>query len=166
VQAGRWNAASPANGGSVSGAVQMGTRPWASHHVRRGPGDQVPWPATPAAVRQARSAVVRSAREAGVSEAGLADVKLAVGEACTNAVMHAWVTCDQPAAEFTTATAVTGGRFHVWVADEGRGAVPARPGQGAGIGLSVMQQLSAGMDVGVLPDGGTQVMLSFALETA
>jgi anti-sigma regulatory factor (Ser/Thr protein kinase) len=131
--------------------------------VRRGPGDHVPWPATPSAIRLARTAAVRSAREAGVSEDDLVDVKLAVGEACTNAVMHAWVTADVPAAEFTTTTAVTGGRFHVWIADEGRGAVPTTPGRGAGLGLVLMERVTAAMDVGLLPDGGTQVKLSFVL---
>jgi anti-sigma regulatory factor (Ser/Thr protein kinase) len=121
------------------------------------------WPATPEVIGAARTDVVERAREAGVRQGMLDDIRLAVSEACANAVLHAWVTGTQAAEAFATSTATDDGHFEVWVADEGRGATPATPNSGAGLGLSLMEQLSQRLELGVLPEGGTQVYMRFAL---
>ncbi|MEA2294218.1 MAG: serine/threonine-protein kinase RsbW [Solirubrobacteraceae bacterium] len=121
------------------------------------------WPATPQAIGDARSEIVGRARAAGASADVLTDIKLAVSEACANAVMHAYVTRHRRAERFAVATATDGERFDVWITDEGRCAAPDVASGGAGLGLGLMTALSVAMVIGCVPDGGTQVHLTFAL---
>lgn len=135
--------------------------------VDRGDAPYISWPATPQAIADARAEVVARAREAGAGGELLDDIKLAVSEACSNAVMHAYVTPHRRAERFAIATAARCGRFEVWVADEGRGAEPAEPTLGGGgLGLGLMAALSPAMTIGRLRDGGTQVHLRFTLLAA
>jgi serine/threonine-protein kinase RsbW/stage II sporulation protein AB (anti-sigma F factor) len=135
--------------------------------VDRADAPYVSWPATPESIADARSEIAARGREAGAGGELLDDIKLAVSEACSNAVMHAYVTPQRRAERFAIATAARGGRFEVWVADEGRGAEPAEPTLGGGgLGLGLMAALSPAMTVGRLRDGGTQVHLRFTLPAA
>ncbi len=121
----------------------------------------VTYPATARAVGVARREVVRAAREAGASDSRLADIELAVSEAATNAVIHAYVAPGIRGETFTIATALEGSRFTIRVTDEGRGVAPdANPG--LGLGLELMARLCERLTVGVGEDGRTEVAMCFA----
>lgn len=125
----------------------------------------VTYPATSRAVGVARREVVRIARDAGASEGTLADIELAVSEAATNAVMHAYVAPGIRGETFAIATELEGSRFTVRVTDDGRGLAPdANPG--LGLGLELMARLCERLTVGVGDNGRTQVAMSFELNGA
>lgn len=124
------------------------------------------YPATGASVGIARRHVVRMARDAGASNDALADIELAVSEASTNAVMHAYVPSGERGETFTIAVASEGAHFSVWVTDEGKGGRRIGPSPGAGLGLEIMARLSERLLIGVLEDGRTQVEMRFDLGLA
>jgi anti-sigma regulatory factor (Ser/Thr protein kinase) len=134
---------------------------WAREGVPRAPGPTLAWPATPVSVRAARKAVVRAAREAGATEAQLIDIRLAVGEALNNAILHAYAAPGVRGATFRVSTERQDGHFSVWVGDDGLGV--AGVSDGLGLGLGLMAVASESLRVGVLDDGHTQVELRFAL---
>jgi serine/threonine-protein kinase RsbW len=88
------------------------------------------------------------------------DVKVAVTEACTNAVHHAY--SGEPG-WLTLAAWVDGGLLHLSVRDRGDGFSPESATQ-AGVGLITIRALAR--DVGIRSDGsgGTEVTMSFALD--
>jgi serine/threonine-protein kinase RsbW len=106
---------------------------------------------------------VRIARDAGASRDVLADIELAVSEASTNAVIHAYALSGARGETFTVAVATHDAQFRVWVADEGQGAQPGAPSPGLGLGLEIMTRLSDCLVIGVLDDGRTQVEMRFRL---
>jgi anti-sigma regulatory factor (Ser/Thr protein kinase) len=138
--------------------------PWSRRPVAAAPATGTTYSATPGSVRAARDAVTRLARDAGASELALADIRLAVSEASSNAVTHAFAAPGVAGSTFAVAAALYGSVLSVWVTDEGRGCAETDPSAGAGVGLSVMAQLCERLELGVLPDGRTQVELRFALE--
>jgi len=107
-----------------------------------------------------RNAVLALAKERGMTEAARADVALAVSEACTNVVMHAYI--DAPAPGYLTVEAsYQDGELVVSVRDEGRGMLPRTDSPGLGLGLSLIGRLSQRLEIG--PNGacGTEVRLTF-----
>jgi anti-sigma regulatory factor (Ser/Thr protein kinase) len=122
------------------------------------------YPATKRAVGLAQRDVVRVARAAGASESKLVDIELAVSEAATNAVMHAYVSPGIRGETFTITTAAEDTIFTVWVTDEGRGMAPDAANSGLGVGLKVMARMCEHLAVGVQDDGRTQVEMRFALD--
>lgn len=86
------------------------------------------------------------------------DVRLAVSEACTNVVEHAYRSAASPG-EMLLSIVIDAGRLVVAVRDSG-GGFDARPSPG-GVGLSLMAAVSDAMDVRSAP-GSTEVRLTFA----
>jgi serine/threonine-protein kinase RsbW len=136
---------------------------WIRHAVARTDAPPAVWPATPESIAVARNEIARRAGEAGASDELLADIRLAVSEACTNAIQHSYVSGEARSQTFSVSTAARSGVFSVWVADEGRGVPASRPSPGMGIGLKIMSELAHDFRIGVLPDGATQVELHFDL---
>ena len=153
----------PHHAGRSKPADAAARPPWAGRRADRGPGPYLAWAATPASIAAAREEIARRARDAGAPEAAVHDIKLAVSEACTNAVLHAFVTPDRTAETFAVSTAASGEGFAVWVIDGGRGAAPATRSVGAGMGLPLMAALSQTLDVGTLSEGETQVHMTFPI---
>lgn len=91
----------------------------------------------------------------------LADVKLAVTEACTNVVVHAYPDGDGP---MEVAAGVRDGRLSVAVRDEGRGMLPRPDSPGLGLGLPLIATLAESLELG--KDGGdhTEVRMTFRLD--
>jgi anti-sigma regulatory factor (Ser/Thr protein kinase) len=118
-------------------------------------------PATPDAVAVARRAVGVFACDHGASPQRAADIALAVSEACTNAVVHAYLDQDEPGTVEVDASRREGS-LAVRVADRGRGLRPRLDSPGPGLGLPLIHVLS---DECVLADGdpGTVVDLRFAI---
>lgn len=120
------------------------------------------WPAVAASVAEARSAVGAFAESAGATPHALAAVSLAVSEAVTNAVLHAYLDRDEPGpvevrARREAETVV------VEVADEGRGMLPRTDSPGLGLGLPLIAQMTESLEVHSRDGGGTEIRMAFAL---
>ena len=158
-----------ATNGARSHRTDMPVQPDASWHRRPVAPAPTPcrsYPATTEAVADARRHVVRLARGAGASEPALADIALAVSEASTNAILHAYSSPGTRGEMFAVSTALDGGLFSVWVSDEGQGGTPDLPSPGIGWGLELMRRLCERVLIGVLKDGRTQVEMRFDLRAA
>jgi anti-sigma regulatory factor (Ser/Thr protein kinase) len=114
--------------------------------------------ATTAAVAGVRRAVVAFAELHGVGVAP--DVALAVSEAITNAVVHAYR--DESAGPVRVVACAEPHRLVVVVRDYGCGMSPNPESPGLGLGLSVIGRLAAELDI-ERPDegGGTRLRMCF-----
>ena len=91
----------------------------------------------------------------------LADVKLAVTEACTNVVVHAYPEGDGP---MEIAAGVRDGRLLVAVRDEGRGMLPRADSPGLGLGLPLIATLAETLELGRSDDDRTEIRMTFRLD--
>lgn len=119
------------------------------------------FPAVAASVPEARREVVALAERCGASPATAADVALAVSEACTNVVMHAYREHEAPGLLHVEAHAREG-MLEVVVADDGAGVQPREDSPGLGMGMALMAAVASGLQLD--HDGAaTRVHLSFEL---
>src|SRR4051812_6773318 len=117
-------------------------------------------PATPQSLRELRDAVVDYARRVPDLDLDLEALRLAVGEACTNVVVHAYRDQDAPGAVHVRAVAgETGLVVEVW--DDGCGPSPRGDSPGLGLGLPLMARLSREMEISGREPRGTKVRLVF-----
>ncbi len=93
----------------------------------------------------------------------LADVKLAVTEACTNVVVHAYPDGEGP---MEIAASISDGRLAIAVRDEGRGMLPRPDSPGLGLGLPLIATLSESLELGRAEDDRTEIRMTFRLEPA
>jgi anti-sigma regulatory factor (Ser/Thr protein kinase) len=107
-----------------------------------------------------REAVLSFAEACGVTEAVRVDIALAVGEACSNVVMHAYVGAPAPGS-LTVEASHPGGELLVAVRDEGRGMLPRTDSPGLGLGLSIMGRLSERLEIDDNGARGTHVRMTF-----
>src|SRR5579871_4837255 len=98
------------------------------------------YPAIPEAVPLARRALSEVAAAAGAGGERLEEIRLAVSEALTNAVVHAYR--DGDPGRFQVTAAVAGGELWVLISDDGRGLHAWNDSRGLGIGLSLISGLS------------------------
>jgi anti-sigma regulatory factor (Ser/Thr protein kinase) len=119
------------------------------------------FPATPDQVREVRHAVVAYGRDHGVAD--LDAIAIAVTEAVSNAVMHAYVGMPVPGTVQVTATTCRNGGLEVVVADDGRGPVPRDDSPGIGLGVPLMHALSDAVELRGRAGGGTRVRMLFAV---
>jgi serine/threonine-protein kinase RsbW/stage II sporulation protein AB (anti-sigma F factor) len=110
-------------------------------------------------VAAVRKAIGDLARSAGASEDCVADITLAVGEACANAVVHAFA--DRPPGVLRITGEMTDGGLQIVVADDGQGMSPRPDSPGLGLGLPLMASLAATMDVRAASTGGTEIWMVF-----
>nr|WP_246345678.1 ATP-binding protein [Conexibacter arvalis] len=121
-------------------------------------------PAAADSVPRARRAVVELARRLGAREGTVADVALAVSEACTNVVLHAYRGHDEPGVLHVEADG-RDGMLEVVVSDEGGGLQPREDSPGLGMGMALMAAVASGLQLD--HDGAaTRVHLSFDLGVA
>jgi serine/threonine-protein kinase RsbW len=110
--------------------------------------------ARPENLALARLALAGVGAVAGASDAVVADLKLAVTEACTNAIQHAY----HPGSDHRTTVSVRyridGGTLEVEVEDDGRGFDPDDPGAGSlengdnqGMGLMIIRSLTDEVEI-------------------
>ena len=125
------------------------------------------WLSVPA--RAENVAVVRQAL-AGLCEAllaeprAVADVKLAVTEACTNVVVHAY---PNRHGLMEVEARPDGRTLTVVVRDHGQGIVPRADSPGLGLGLPMIASLSDAVEIrGGADDGRTEVIMTFGLDRA
>lgn len=97
-----------------------------------------------------------------VDEQTLADIKLAVTEACTNVVMHAYDE-DAPGSLEVDAT-IEDDRLIVVIRDSGRGIVPRPDSPGLGLGLPLIATLAESLELGTDDLDHTEVRMTFRLD--
>jgi anti-sigma regulatory factor (Ser/Thr protein kinase) len=117
------------------------------------------FPAQADQVRLARREVEAYAREHGaVDPAGIA---LAVSEAVTNAVIHAYVDRPVPGDVEVHVERHPDDGLEIRVCDEGRGMMPRSDSPGLGVGLPLVAKLAQRFRVETRPTGGTAVSMVF-----
>jgi anti-sigma regulatory factor (Ser/Thr protein kinase) len=97
----------------------------------------------------------------GVSERTLSDLRLAVTEACTNVVVHAYP--DGREGPLEVHARVEGKHLTIVVQDEGGGIAPRPDSPGLGLGLPLIASLADTVQLGRDDAGRTEVRMGFSL---
>ncbi|NPV45960.1 MAG: ATP-binding protein [Armatimonadetes bacterium] len=126
-------------------------------------------PCDPRFLSVVRLAVAGAAARAGLAVAEIDDVKVAISEACTNVIDHAFVgPAASASATFTVRINVGEGELRLEVLDEGAGFdpkhLPAATVENAaererGLGVFLMQGLMDEVKIESAPGSGTRVLL-------
>ena len=120
--------------------------------------------AVPERVPSARSAITRLCEHLEIEEELAGQIRLAVTEACTNCVLHAYADANGADSTFALEARVDDDALVVVVRDAGAGITAARSaGAGLGLGLRLMRQSASSVDVTSRPGGGTRVAMRFAI---
>jgi serine/threonine-protein kinase RsbW len=114
---------------------------------------------------QARRAVIDWARRYVEDRAVLNDIALAVTEATTNAVLHAYRDRAEPGTVTVTAERIDD-HVCLYVRDQGSGLAPRVDSPGLGLGLGLIAQVADSADVRAPETGGTEVVMRFNLDRA
>jgi anti-sigma regulatory factor (Ser/Thr protein kinase) len=96
-----------------------------------------------------------------VSEQLLSDIKLAVTEACTNVVIHAYPDGEGP---MEVHAALGEEELSIVVRDRGRGVMPRADSPGLGLGLPLIATLTESLELGTGDDDATEVRMTFRIE--
>lgn len=119
--------------------------------------------AVPESVHRLRTAVCEFAHGAGVADPPLGDLRLAVSEAVTNAVIHAYR--DEPApGAIDVAAERHRHELRVVVGDSGGGFAPRDDSPGAGFGLRIIGEMTDDLQIRGRRPRGTEVHMSFVLD--
>ena len=118
--------------------------------------------AVPEKVPSARGAITRLCEHLEIADELAGQIRLAVTEACTNCVLHAYD--GGPSSTFALEARVEDDALVVIVRDAGTGITPApsRSG-GLGFGLRLIRQAASSVDITSRPGRGTRVAMRFAL---
>ena len=118
--------------------------------------------ADPEAAGAMRRAVAEFAYAQGAAERLVMDIALAVSEAVTNVIVHAYR--DAPRQGVVTVLAEReGDLLHVLVSDDGSGIRPRTDSPGLGTGLGLIDRVAQSLEVsGGDDEGGGNVRMTFA----
>lgn len=144
------------------------------HAVERGvarPGQELPdhpdlsltLPARAENVAVVRHAIGGLGEALDVGDQTLSDVKLAVTEACTNTVVHAYPDREGP---LQVLAYLRDARLTIIVRDEGLGIVPRTDSPGLGLGLPLIATLAESLELGTDDASHTEVRMTFRLDAA
>ncbi len=120
---------------------------------------EVEFQAVPASVAAARHAVRAYLAGVDTSDPPLGDVTLAVSEAVTNVVNHAYL--DASPGEVRVAVELFADEIEVVVEDFGRGMQPRPDSPGLGLGLPLMARVAERFDTRSVLGQGTRLCLWF-----
>ena len=95
-----------------------------------------------------------------VDDQTLSDIKLAVTEACTNVVVHAYTESEGP---MGLRASIDDRRLYLVVTDRGRGIVPRPDSPGLGLGLPLIATLAESLELGTGRLEETEVRMTFDL---
>ena len=134
----------------------------------RPPGQELPehpdlsltLPARAENVAVVRHAIGGLGEALAIDDQTLFDVKLAVTEACTNAVVHAYPDGEGP---LEVAVYISDERMMLVVRDEGRGIIPRTDSPGLGLGLPLIATLAEALELGTDGENRTEVRMTFRL---
>jgi serine/threonine-protein kinase RsbW len=87
------------------------------------------------------------------------DMRLAVTEACTNVVRHAYD--DGELGSIDVVIRPNGDRLELIVTDQGRGLGPSADVSGPGLGLPLIAALADSVELDRLPGRGSRIAMSF-----
>lgn len=130
--------------------------------VRNGePHVELLLPAAPESVVLARQMIRGLVDYLGWGDASRTDISIAVTEACTNAVLHAY---PEGGGDYAVHAWVEPQRLLVAVRDSGRGFTPRIESPAAGLGLGLPLMLAIGDEVSFSTDGDgvTEVRMAFS----
>ena len=116
--------------------------------------------AVPESVPELRTATVALAKRAGAEPEYLDAIRLAVSEALSNVVLHAYA--DRPGCIYVTA-AVTGDELWVLIGDDGRGLHVRSERAGLGWGLRLIATCTDYFEALERSQGGTELRMRFRL---
>ncbi|HEY1688623.1 MAG TPA: ATP-binding protein [Solirubrobacteraceae bacterium] len=97
-----------------------------------------------------------------VGEQTLSDIRLAVTEACTNVVVHAYPDSEEGPLEVHAK--LSGRNLTVIVRDHGKGITPRADSPGLGLGLPLIASLADTVRLGHNEQGHTEVQMGFSLD--
>jgi serine/threonine-protein kinase RsbW len=117
------------------------------------------YPAVPSSVPRARTALAMFAHATGASSEQVDAVRLAVSEALTNAVMHAYRA--QSGAVHVSASR-TGGELWVLIADDGQDVEADYQSPGLGMGLALIAHMADYFAMSKRSEGGTEIRMRFS----
>jgi serine/threonine-protein kinase RsbW len=117
-------------------------------------------PAKPENVAVVRHVLGAFAQSLRLSDELVEDLRLAVTEACTNVVRHAYPEGEPGAVEISIQPRAEDVR--VVVADWGRGVGPSPDTAGPGLGLPLIAAIADTVDLQSAPGGGSRVSMTFA----
>jgi anti-sigma regulatory factor (Ser/Thr protein kinase) len=119
--------------------------------------------ARPENVAVVRQALTGLGDAFGIEPSVLAGMKVAVSEACTNVVQHAYR--DEPVpGPLEVESRVNGEEVHIAVRDKGCGMMPRRDSPGMGLGIPLIAALSESLQLRGTEGGGTEVAMRFNLQ--
>lgn len=121
--------------------------------VSEDPDVELTLPADPDSVALARQMVRGIVDALGWSEETRTDISIAVTEACTNCVLHAYP--GDETGEYEVFAWIDDDRLVVTVRDHGRGISPRLPSPAAGLGLGLPLILAIGEEVSFSEDEGS-----------
>jgi serine/threonine-protein kinase RsbW len=133
-----------------------------SKEVTVTPDLELKLPARAENVAVVRHAFGGFAEALSVDEQTLADIKLAITEACTNVVIHAYEDDEDGALEVDAS--IDDRRLTVVIRDRGRGIVPRPDSPGLGLGLPLIATLAESLELGKDDADHTEVRMTFALD--
>jgi len=139
-----------------------GAVPSMSEGVTVTPDLELKLPARAENVAVIRHAFGGFAEALSVDEQTLADIKLAVTEACTNVVIHAYENDEEGNLEVDATIADR--RLTVVIRDNGRGIVPRPDSPGLGLGLPLIATLAETLELGKDNGDNTEVRMTFRLD--
>jgi anti-sigma regulatory factor (Ser/Thr protein kinase) len=120
------------------------------------------WTALPTTVAAARAAAVEFAGAVGAGPAAMAAIKLAVSEAVTNTVLHAYRGLEAPGPVELVA-GCDRECIEIAITDQGIGMVPRTDSPGSGLGLPLIAQMTDTFEIEHGELGGTRVRMRFSL---
>jgi serine/threonine-protein kinase RsbW len=132
--------------------------------VNATPDLELKLPARAENVAVVRHAFGGFAEAISVDEQTLADIKLAITEACTNVVIHAYDEGVSGVLEVDASLDDDDRRLMVIIRDRGRGIVPRPDSPGLGLGLPLIATLAASLELGKDEHENTEVRMIFALD--
>jgi anti-sigma regulatory factor (Ser/Thr protein kinase) len=145
----------PMNGGRESGSGSGGIDGGDSGELPR-MGIALRLPAVPTSIGQIRRAVEGVARGCGLDDDVVGDVRLAVSEAATNAIVHG----NRGHGEVEVRACESHGELVITISDDGQGMRPRADSPGMGLGLPLIAAVSDRFDI-VSDRRGTRLMIVF-----
>ena len=135
----------------------VGAWPAGNYLHQMAPSFAATYEATPGSIAVVRNQVATLARECGLDARGVGDVKLAVSEAVTNAVVHGY---RNGPGRIHVSAEVVAGELVIGVRDDGDGMRPRTDSPGLGLGLPVIASVARRLEI--VEDGpGTELRIVF-----
>ena len=121
------------------------------------PNFSATYEASPSSIAVVRNQMAALAGDCGLDEATIGDVRLAVSEAATNALIHGYRDGE---GTIQVEASIDEGELIIAISDTGRGMAPRDDSPGLGLGLPIIAKVARRLEV--LDDGpGTRLRMAF-----